>query len=131
MFLGKGATRFAINPIQVSEDPVACEDVRCSLIGNSFHAGVFAMIMSVLFEKKGLLSRKPSAQEMVARQGLYPFETFVPGLRCDLARPPTFHRLDGQRRGLCHSSYEAARDARSVETTPELERITLNALLRS
>ena len=131
MFLGKGATKFAVNPTQVGQDPVSYEDIRCSLIGNSFHAGVFAMALSVLFEKKGLLPRKPTTQEMVSRQGLHPGERYVPGLRCDLARPPTFHRLDGQRRGLCHSSFEAARAARSVETTPELEQLTLHALLRS
>ena len=32
---------------------------------------------------------------------------------------------------MCHSSYEAAKSARSVEGTPELERLTLNALVRS
>ena len=100
MCVGQGATRFAINPTQVSDDLVLYEDVRCSLIGSSCHAGVFAMALSVLFEKKRLLTRKPTAQEMVARQGLYPGEKFVPGLRCDLARPPMLHRFDGQRRGL-------------------------------
>ena len=114
MFLGRGSTRFALNPTKASEDPVKLEDTRCSLIGNSFHAGVFAMVLADLFNQKRLLSSKPSAQEMVRRQGLYPGELYVPGLRCDLDRPPSYHRLDGQRRGLCHSSFEAAKAARSV-----------------
>ena len=99
MFLGRGSTRFALNPTKAKEDPVKLEDTRCSLIGNSFHAGVFAMILSEVFYNKRQLTERPSAQEVVDRQGLYPGEVFVPGLRCDLSRPPSYHRLDGQRRG--------------------------------
>ena len=130
MFLGQGATRYALNPTVAKDDPVRFEDVRCSLIGNSFHAGVFSMILSQLFHKKGFLAEKPTAQDIVDRQGLYPGEKYVQGLQCDLGRPPSYHRLDGQRRGLCHSTCEAAKAARSERGTPELERLTLNALLR-
>ena len=107
------------------------EDVRCSSVGNSFHAGVVAMLLRVVFVKKGLLERSPTAQEIVDRQGLYPSERYVDGLECSLARPPSYHRLDGQRRGLCHATFEEAKSARSAEGTPDLERLTLNALLRS
>ena len=131
MFLGRGSTRFALNPTKAKQDPVGLEDIRCSLIGNSFHAGVVAMVLSVLFEKKGLLRVKPSAQDMVHRQGLYPGEVYAPGLICGLDRPPSFHRLDGQRRGICMPSFQAARQAGSRENSTELERKTLIALLRS
>ena len=82
-------------------------------------------------KKKGLLERSPTAQEIVDRQGLYPSERYVPGLDCGLDRPPSYHRLGGQRRRSCRATYEAAKSARSVEGTPDLERRTLNALLRS
>lgn len=65
------------------------------------------------------------------RQGLHPGECYVEGLRCDLARPASFHRLDGQRRGYCHPSFKAASAARSPDGTAGLECLTLNALLRS
>ena len=44
MFLGKGFTRAAINPTIAKRDPVALEDCRKSLIGNTFHAGVVAWL---------------------------------------------------------------------------------------
>ena len=98
MFLGKGATRFALNPVQSKADPQALEDERCSLIGNSFHAGVFALVFSGLFEEKRML-RRPSPQELVNRMGLRPGELYLEGLDCRLDRPKGFHRLDDQRRG--------------------------------
>ena len=33
MFLGKGVTKYAINPTKAQENPVELEDVRCSLVG--------------------------------------------------------------------------------------------------
>ena len=131
MFLGRGATQFALNPTKAKQDPQALEDVRCSLIGNSFHAGVFGMVLSVLFERKKLLERKPTTQEMVSRQGLHPGEVYSEGRICHLRRPATFHRLDGQRRGHCAQSFAEAKSAQSEHNSPDLERITLNALLRS
>ena len=53
MFLGQGVTKYAINPTKAQENPVELEDVRCSLVGNSFHAGVVAMLFSVILVKKG------------------------------------------------------------------------------
>ena len=131
MFLGQGCTRYAFNFIKAKTDPTALEDVRCSLIGNTFHAGVVAMVFSALFTKRNLLENKPSAQEMVGRQGLYPGEVYVDGLNCGLGRAASFHRMDAQRRGHCYDSFQQARDARSAEGTPELEAHTLTALLRS
>ena len=40
MFLGNGATRYALNPTKAKADLVALEDCRCALIGNFFRAGV-------------------------------------------------------------------------------------------
>ena len=131
MFLGRGATRYALNPTKAKLDPQALEDARCSLIGNSFHAGGCAMVLRVLFEKKKRLAVKPTTQEIVSRQGLHPGEMYTEGLVCHLRRPATYHRLDGQRRGHCANTFTEARAAQSADNNPELERITLNALLRS
>ena len=38
MFLGAGLTKYAVNPTKVKGAPQELEDIRCSLIGNSFHA---------------------------------------------------------------------------------------------
>ena len=46
MFLGRGATRFAINPVAAKADPQLLEHTRCSLIANSWHAGVIAMLFA-------------------------------------------------------------------------------------
>ena len=62
MFLGRGATRFALNPVLGKANPQALEDERCSLIGNSFHAGVFALVFSVLFEGKTKAEAPDSAR---------------------------------------------------------------------
>ena len=123
MFLGQGATRFALNPTKAEADPVELEDIRCSLIGNTFHAGVFALVLSAVMEKHGLRDAKPTAQEIVDRQGLYPGERYVPGLTCHLGRPPGYHRLDQQRRGHCYTSFDEARGARSDQSNTTLESV--------
>ena len=92
MFLSRGATCFALNPVLAKSDPQHLEDERCSLIGNSFHAGVFAVILGSVLEKERL--RRPSPQDLVSRMGLRPGEFYLQGLRCDLGRPAGFHRLD-------------------------------------
>lgn len=125
------ATRYALNPTKAKTDPQALEDVRCCLIGNTFHPGVFALVPRVLGERRRLLERRPTPQEVVGRQGLHPGEVYVAGLQCGLNRAPTYHRPDWQRRGHCHPTFEAARAARSTEGSADLERLTLNALLRS
>ena len=131
MFIGREATRYALNPTKAKADPQALEDVRCSLIGNTFHSGVFALVIGVLGEQQQLLEQRPTPQQTVDRQGLHPGEVYVAGLQCGLDRAPTFHRLDGQRRGHCFPTFEAARAARSPQGSADLERLTLNALLRS
>ena len=131
MFLGRNATKYAVNPTHVKESPQVLEDERCCLIGNTFHAGVVALIFAALLHRRHLLRSRPSPQELVERMGLRPGELYTPGLRCDLDRPASFHRLDGQRRGYLHPSQSAARAAVSEESEPALELQTLNALLRS
>ena len=60
MFLGANFTRFALNPTTVKHDPRSLEDARCSLIGNSFHAGVVALLLAPLFCNEGLLDSRPT-----------------------------------------------------------------------
>ena len=43
MFLGRQATRFAMNPVAAKREPQALEDARCCLVGNGFNAGVVAL----------------------------------------------------------------------------------------
>ena len=130
MFLGRGATRYALNPTAAKADPQALEDARNCLIGNTFHAGVFGVILGSLFHQAKLLPSSPTPQELVSRMGLHPGEIYVEGLDCSLTRPPTFHRLDSQRRGLLHASFEEARRARAAASSSDLELLSLNALLR-
>ena len=130
MFLGRGATLYALNPTKAKLDPQLLEDERCILVGNSFHAGVVALIFAGLAEQRKLLKSRPSPQDIVDRMGLRPGEIFVDGLVCGLDRPPTFHRLDGRRRGHLFPSFDKARAARSKESTDSLELLTLSALLR-
>ena len=63
--------------------------------------------------------------------GLYPGEVYVEGLSCGLDRPPTFHRMDGRRRGLLHPTYAAARAALAEGSSTDLELKTLTSILRS
>ena len=55
MFLGRGATKFAMNPVKAKKDPQGLEDARRSLIGNGFNAGVVALLLAPLFISQGLL----------------------------------------------------------------------------
>lgn len=131
MFLGRDATKYAVNPTHAKAEPQRLEDERCCLIGNTFHAGVVALVFAALLQQRNELTERPSPQDLVERMGLRPGEFFVPGLRCDLDRPPSFHRSDGQRRGYLNPSQPAARAAVSGDSTAELELLTLNTLLRS
>ena len=113
----------ALNPANAKNEPQLLEDTRCSLLGNTWHAGVFALLFAPLFVRRGILSEGPTPQDVVDRAGLFPGESFVPGLRCDLGRPPSYHWLDGRRRGYLHPSAEAARAACSPDRRAWVERM--------
>ena len=76
MFLGAGFTSRCWRPKAVLEDPNGYEDGRCALIGNSFHAGVVALIFSPLMLKYSFFediadapgNRQPN--DVASRQGL-------------------------------------------------------------
>ena len=72
MFLGKGFTKCCLNPVKAKEQSEAYEDVRNSLIGNSFHAGVMALILAPMLVQEGYLDKAPTPQDLVERMGLYP-----------------------------------------------------------
>ena len=55
MFLGRGATKFAMKPVKAKKDPRGMEVARCSLIGNGFNAGVVPLLLAPLFVSQGLL----------------------------------------------------------------------------
>ena len=88
MFLGKGATAFACNTGSTKANPQECEDIRCSLIGNSFHAGVVALLVAPMLQSKGLLKKIPTPQELIWRMGLRPGELYVEGRDCSLQPAP-------------------------------------------
>ena len=130
MFLGEGMTTYVMNPTHVKSAAQEYEDLRCSLIGNSFHAGVVALLFAPLCVQLGLLKQCPTPQNLVDRMGLRPGECFYEGLDCSLNRPKDFHRLDGARRGYCHPTAEAARSACSELTSTTLELRAVNSLIR-
>ena len=131
MFLGDGMTKFAMNTAKNKEAVQEYEDVKCSLIGNSFHAGVVSLRFAPLMVNLGLLDKRPAPQDIVDRMGLRPGEVYFPGLDCGLNRPKDFHRLDGTRRGYAHPTAEAARQAWSPSTSTALELKAVNSLIRA
>ena len=72
MFLGRDHTRLCINPVAAKADPQALEDARCCLVGNSFHAGVVALLIAPMLVEEGFLSGVPTPDELIARMGLLP-----------------------------------------------------------
>ena len=131
MFLGTDFTRYALNPVLAKADPQALEDARCALIGNSFHAGVVALLLAPLFRTQGLLSETPTPDELVQRMGLRPGEIFVPGIDASLRRPRDFHRHDCQRRGHVYPSVADATAAVDASSTPELEAALFHSIIRA
>ena len=131
MFLGEGMTTYVMNPTRIKDATQEYEDLRCSLIGNSFHAGVVALLFAPLCVQLCLLQRSPTPHESLNRMGLRPGECFHESLDCSLGMPRDFHRLDGARRGYCHASAEAARAACSPQTTTSLELKAVNSLIRA
>ena len=120
-----------MNPTRIKDAAQEYEDLRCSLIGNSFHAGIVALLFAPLCVRLNLLDRSPTPQELVSRMGLRPGERFHEGLHCSLERPRDFHRLDGARRGYCHPTAAAARAACSEKTSTALELRAVNSLIRA
>ena len=120
MLFGTDHTRLYMNPVAAKADPQALEDARCCLVGNSFHAGVVALLVAPLLVEEGFLTSVPTPDELVARIGLLPGEVFTEGLDCSLTRPPSYHRLDGQRRGHLYPSAAAARDGSLPRSDPRL-----------
>ena len=131
MFLGTDTTRYALNPVEAKRDPIALEDARSSLIGNSFHAGVLALLLAPLFFAHKLLSRVPTPSDMVARMGLRPGEVYVEGMDASLSRPAGFHRHDGHRRGYCFASQQAAVAAIDPRSSPDLEAKLFHSIIRA
>ena len=131
MFLGRGYTSHCWNPVKAKADPTGYEDARLSLVGNSFNAGVVALLLAPLFVAEGYLAVRPTPDDLVLRMGLRPGETFREGLDCSLRRPTVRARHDGSLRGVVQPSAQAAREAVSAESTPELEKLLLHNLVRS
>ena len=73
--LGKGATVHALNPVKTKADPQLAEDTQCSLVGNTFHAGVVALAMASLFVSNNSFEVAPTPQEVVQRMGLFQIGT--------------------------------------------------------
>ena len=86
--------------------PGAVEDIRCSLVGNSFHVGVVAFLLGHWAVKVGLMPRAPSAQ-MLAQETSGFAEVYCP------------HQAESQQRRLAsrgpellakaYASYQSAR----------------------
>ena len=131
MFLGRCATAFACSANSAKANPQDYGDIRCSSIGNTFHAGVVALLVAPMLRGKGLLKQIPTPQELIWRMGLRPGELFVEGRDCSPQRPAEPHRLDGRRRGMVHPSVEAARLCVDRRSSLEVERHCLHALLQS
>ena len=92
MFMGEGMIKFAMNTAKIKEAAQDYEDARCSLIGNSFHAGVVALLFAPLMVNLVSVRQRPTPQGIVNRMGLRPGECYYSGLKCGLDRPKDFHR---------------------------------------
>ena len=108
MGLGTNFTQYCVNQTQIKKGEQEYEDIRCSLIGNSFHAATVALLIAPLAVNLGLLAVRPAPQELVQRLGLTPGEVYQPGVACHLGRPTPFSRFDGRRRDRVAGSYEEA-----------------------
>ena len=131
MFLGRGYTSHCWNPVKAKADPTGFDDARLSLVGNSFNAGVVALLLAPLFVAEGYLKERPSPDDIVSRMGLRPGEVFRDGLDCRLQRPTVRARHDGILRGVVEPTAQAAREAVSPRSTPSLEKMLLHNLVRS
>ena len=110
MFLGVGFTAHCWKGQEVAANPQGMEDARCALIGNSFHAGVVALILAPLLVEYGILETLPSPQDIVNRAQLRPGDMWRPGWLASAQTEP-FHRHDSRKRGLLHPNADAAKSA--------------------
>ena len=131
MGLGTNFTQYCVNQIQIKGDPQAYEDVRCGLIGNTFHAGTVALLLAPLLEGLGYIDVRPPPQEIVGRLGLTPGEVYRPGTDCSLGREPPFSRFDGRRRDRVAANSEEAVRMCDPRSNAQLESQLFHATLRA
>ena len=131
MYLGRGATQFALNPVESKRQPQLLEDTRCSLVGNSLNAGIVALLLAPPMVMRGILKEGSTPQNIVDRMGLRPAEVAVVGQSYQLPRAVGPHRFDGLRRGYVHPSVQDAAKACDAQSMNKLELATLHALVRS
>ena len=117
MYLGRGATQFALNPVEIKRQPQLLEDTRCSLVGNSLNAGIVALLLAPPMVMRGLLKEAPTPQNIVDRMGLRPAEVAVVGQSYQLPRAVGPHRFDGLRRGYVHPSVQDAAKACDAQSS--------------
>ena len=77
-------TYLAMKTQDRKNNPVAFEDLRCSLLGNSFQCGVVAYLTGQLLFQRGFLSRLPTASDL-ADPAVVPSQ---------LAKPSSYSRSD-------------------------------------
>ena len=68
MCYGKDYTHAAFSATDRRRDPLGWERARCSVLGNTFHAGVVAYLISFLFHEWGLIDA-PLSIDYVADPG--------------------------------------------------------------
>ena len=82
MIFSEGVITYVMNTTRIKDAAQEYEDLRCSLIGNFFRAGVVALLFGPLLVQLRLLERCPTPQELINRMGLRPGECFHQGLNC-------------------------------------------------
>ena len=87
MFMGGTLSQGCLNPTKVKRDPRQYEDLRCGLIGNSFHAGVVAALYRPLLVRQGLIPSNSRLQDLVDRASLRSGHTWGPEAPMTLGPP--------------------------------------------
>ena len=67
-------------------NPQEVEDIRCSLLGNAFHPGVVALLLSYRARDLKLINKLPSPQQVREAAGLQRAPTAEPGQQLELVR---------------------------------------------
>lgn len=117
--------------MRAKADPEGYEAARCALVGNSFDAGVVAVLLGPLFVKEKVLDVGPTPEDLVARMGLPPGEAYAPNVDCSLTRPTSAYVLNERNRGKLYDSASSARMGVDKASSPELEAKLLHSFLRS
>ena len=131
MGFGRGFIQFCVNPTAIKRDPAGYEDTRASLIGNSFHAGVVALLLAPLLREYDLINCVPSPDAITARFGLAPGEVYQAGVDCSLTTAKRPHRFDGRRRDKVARSADEASQLIDPRSNNELVTRLFYATLRA